>query len=100
MLLTIDQQGNEVFFKGVLNRDTVLDYIPFGLKTDTSAPLIFDLGTLTNVDSAGLAWILQQLALGKNDGRIIKLRNIPPQLLSLAKVSAVEALLPVISKGT
>jgi phospholipid transport system transporter-binding protein len=50
---------------------------------------------LDNIDTAGLAWLLQQLAQAKARGISITLCKVPKQLLSLADVTAVRPLLPI-----
>ena len=95
MSLTINRDNNTIIFIGVLNRDTLMLYSPFKLLNDVSGSLLFDFAALESIDTAGLAWILQQLARAQDKGIVVKLCNVPQQLLSLADVTAVRALLPV-----
>ena len=44
-------------------------------------------------DSAGLSVLLDWLALAKRDGRSLRYTNLPKELLAIAKISEVEALL-------
>ncbi len=95
MTLRIEQQGDSLRFTGMLNRDTLMLYSPFTLLNSCSGTIRFDLAALDNIDTAGLAWLLQQLAQAKQQGLTIALCNVPKQLLSLADVTAVRPLLPI-----
>ena len=96
MTLNIEQQGEVFCFTGVLNRDTLMLYSPFTQLNTLSGEVKFHFNGLDNIDTAGLAWLLQQLAQAKRRGITIALCNVPKQLLSLADVTAVRALLPII----
>jgi len=93
--LKIEPQGEVFYFTGVLNRDTLMLYSPFKLLNSVSERVNFDFSGLENIDTAGLAWLLQQLAAAKQHGVVISLCNVPKQLLSLADVTAVRPLLPI-----
>lgn len=56
--------------------------------------LEIDLGDVSACDSAGLAILIEWLSQAKADGRSIVFRNIPEQLLAIARISEVEDLLP------
>jgi len=94
--LTISQQGQTMLFSGKLDRDTLMMYSPFTLLNRLSGKVIFDFSALTNVDSAGLAWLIQQIARARTMNLQIEITKVPAQLLSLAKVSAVTTILPII----
>lgn len=93
--LQIERQADSLRFTGTLNRDTLMLYSPFALLNAGSGALQFDLAALENIDTAGLAWLLQQLAAAKQQGLTIALCNVPKQLLSLSDVTAVRPLLPI-----
>jgi phospholipid transport system transporter-binding protein len=93
--LDITNQDNTLRFSGELNRDTLMRYSPFKLLNTLSGKVIFDFSALSNVDSAGLAWLIQQIGLARKQQLQIAFCNVPAQLLALAKVSAVTALLPI-----
>ncbi|MGP9799698.1 STAS domain-containing protein [Rheinheimera sp. NSM] len=95
MTLKITQQADAIHFTGVLNRDTLMLYSPFTQLNKLSGSVKFDFDTLDNIDTAGLAWLLQQLSEAKRLGITIALCNVPQQLLSLADVTAVRSLLPI-----
>lgn len=95
MSLKIERQADGIHFTGSLNRDTLMQYSPFTLLNDCSGEVTFDFAALSNIDTAGLAWLLQQLSQAKQQGLTIALCNVPKQLLSLADVTAVRPLLPI-----
>jgi phospholipid transport system transporter-binding protein len=94
-MLNITKQAEVITFTGELNRDTVVNFWPFTLLKNMSGEVTFDFAALAHVDTAGLAWLLQQLGQAKNANIQVKLRNTPQQLKSLALVSDVFALLPL-----
>ncbi len=96
MALTINQQDQTIVFSGKLDRDTLMMYSPFTLLNRLSGKVTFDFSALTNVDSAGLAWLIQQIARARTMNLQIEITKVPAQLLSLAKVSAVTTILPII----
>lgn len=96
MSLSITQQQQRLEFKGELNRDTLMMYSPFTLLNKLSGKVTFDFSALTNVDSAGLAWLIEQVARARTMNLQIEIQHVPVQLLSLAKVSAVTAILPIV----
>lgn len=95
MTLKIELQGNVLQFTGVLNRDTLMLYSPFKLLNNVSGAVSFNLAALENIDTAGLAWLLQQLSRAQEKGVSVALCHVPKQLLSLADVTAVRPLLPI-----
>ena len=95
MSLKIERHSDSLHFTGTLNRDTLMQYSPFKLLNGCSGEVKFDFAGLSNIDTAGLAWLLQQLAQAKQQGLTIALCNVPKQLLSLADVTAVRPLLPI-----
>jgi phospholipid transport system transporter-binding protein len=56
--------------------------------------LEIDLAGVGRVDSAGLALLLEWVSWARNQSRAVRFRNIPQQLLSMAEISEVEAMLP------
>jgi len=52
-----------------------------------------DLGRVTDVDSAGLALMLEWISLARQESREISFINIPQKLLSMARIGDVEELL-------
>ena len=91
MSLNIAKEDNVLRFSGELNRDTLMLYSPFKL----SGKVIFDFSALSNVDSAGLAWLIQQLGESRKQKLQVEFNKVPSQLLALAKVNGVTTLLPI-----
>lgn len=96
MTLNIELQAQHLLFSGELNRDTLMVYSPFTMLNSLSGKVTFDFSALTNVDSAGLAWLIQQVARARTMKIDLEIIHVPAQLLSLAKVSAVTTILPII----
>ncbi len=55
---------------------------------------VLDLAGVTEVDSAAVSLLLHWQRDAQATGSVVSLRNVPPSLLSLAKLYGVEALLP------
>ncbi|MCC5852102.1 MAG: STAS domain-containing protein [Alkalimonas sp.] len=94
-MLTIDVQPQRLTFRGVLDRNTLLNYWPFQQLNTLSGTVVFDFSELQSIDTAGLAWLLKQLALASKAGLVVQLQQVPEQLRSLARVSDVLELLPI-----
>ena len=56
--------------------------------------LVFDLAEVKTSDSAGLALLLEGVQIAARYGRVINYRNLPEDLLNLARISNAEELLP------
>ncbi|WP_019675262.1 STAS domain-containing protein [Arsukibacterium perlucidum] len=95
MALNISKEDSTLRFSGELNRDTLMLYSPFKLLNTLNGKVIFDFSALSNVDSAGLAWLIQQLGQARKQELQVEFIKVPSQLLALAKVSAVTSLLPI-----
>lgn len=94
-MLRIEQDQQRLVFSGSLDRETLLDYWPFKQLNTMSGQVVFDLKQLRSIDTAGLAWLLKQLALARQGGLVVQLQHVPSQLCSLAEVTDVLALLPI-----
>ena len=67
-----------------------------GLQSVTAGParaLEFDCRGIAAVDSAGLAVLLDWLAAAKRAGRTLRYTHLPQELMALARISEVDALL-------
>ncbi|WP_233081568.1 STAS domain-containing protein [Rheinheimera soli] len=98
-MLKISQQQQTLVFSGALDRDTVPTQWPFKLLKKLSGTVVFDFHELALVDTAGLAWLLHQVAQAAKMGLTIQMCHAPEQLISLAKLSDVLALLPLVEEG-
>lgn len=58
------------------------------------SPQVIDLSGVTRIDSAGVALLLDWVRAAKNCNVSVRFRNVPPQMLALAKVAGVGYLLP------
>lgn len=94
-MLNIDVQGQTLVFQGELNRATVPTVQPCKALKGLTGKVEFRLGKLNHVDTAGLAWLLHQIAESRRQQLEIRLTETPAQLRSLAKVSDVLSLLPI-----
>ena len=52
-------------------------------------------GDIRHIDSAGLAWVLNLLRDARKHDVIFSLKNVPNELIQLARLSGVDTLLPV-----
>jgi len=52
-----------------------------------------DLGQVTNVDSAGLALVIEWIGWARERGKRLVLLNLPDKLLALARISDLDELL-------
>jgi phospholipid transport system transporter-binding protein len=56
--------------------------------------IVIDLKGVTRADSAGLALLVEWIRVAHRRHRNIAFRNIPAQMLAIAKVSGLERILP------
>ena len=63
------------------------------LRTSSARDLEVDCGGITRSDSAGLAVLLDWMAVMKREGRPLCFANLPQGLLALARISGVEEML-------
>ena len=58
-----------------------------------SPAISIGLDGVTNVDSAGLALLLEWLRWGQAEGRVVRFTDLPDKLLAIARLSGVEDML-------
>ncbi|MFZ0552355.1 MAG: STAS domain-containing protein, partial [Steroidobacteraceae bacterium] len=63
------------------------------LSTSSAHDLEMDCGGITHSDSAGLAVMLDWMAIMKREGRPLRFANLPQSLLAVASISGVEEML-------
>lgn len=95
-MLKVEQREQLLLLSGAMDRDTVSAHFPFKLLQKMNGDVLFDLSGLTLVDTAGLAWLLHQVSSAKQQGLTIRMLNAPEQLKSLAALSDVVSLLPLV----
>ena len=93
----IEAQGDGlVLLHGELSFNTVIPLISKGEELMDVAPaLIIDLKDVTRSDSAGLALLVEWMRSARHKNKDIIFRNIPPQMLAVAKVSGLDLILPL-----
>ena len=95
----IEETAPEHFvLRGELSFSTVM-----GLLRDSAVLLwgnssvTLDLAGVTRTDSAGLALLLEWIKIARRQGKSIRFCNIPEQMMAVAEVAGIGALLPVTS---
>ncbi|HET7756694.1 MAG TPA: STAS domain-containing protein [Steroidobacteraceae bacterium] len=63
------------------------------LQEGTAQGLLIDCGAVSSADSAGLAVLIDWLALARAAGRPLRFTSLPPGLTALGRISEVEELL-------
>jgi len=88
-------EGGAVRVSGELSFETVpgLWREAAALLAEAQGDLAFDLQAVERTDSAGVALLVEWLRAAAERGLAIQFRNIPAQLLDIARVSGVEELL-------
>lgn len=94
-MLNIELQGQVLLIQGELNRHTVPTVQPCKALLGVQGRVEFRLGQLQQVDTAGLAWLIHQLAIAKQQQLQIHLTQVPEQLKQIASVGGVLNLLPI-----
>lgn len=83
-----------IHLSGQVNRYTVPELIAgIDINLLCKEQFIIDFSAVSQVDTAGLAWILKIMGQGRQSGQAVKLRGIPSQLTNLARISDVDNLL-------
>lgn len=95
-----NQDNGEFLFSGELNRNTVVNGWPEGKKLlsqlkQSNQKARLNLAKISQIDTAGLAWLVNLVAEQNKLGQEITLSNYSPALLKLAKISDVDSLLPL-----
>ncbi len=87
--------GNSYLISGPLRFDSVpvLWKTSLGLINGAS-PLVLDLGKVTRADSAALALLLEWMREARRRKLEIQFKNIPEQMLAIARASRLDHLLP------
>ena len=85
-----------VTVQGELSFATAREARQIGMLVLESSPadrIVIDCSGVTRADSAGLAVLLDWLAWARRKSRPVKLVNLPPSLVAIAKISEVDGLL-------
>jgi phospholipid transport system transporter-binding protein len=95
-MIKVQQAEQKAIFSGALTRATITPAFDKKYrKLVNNERIIIDLTKVSQVDTAGLAWILLLIELATNKACHISLINLPEDLLKLATLSAVDTLLPI-----
>lgn len=57
--------------------------------------LVFNLKGVDKADSSGLSLVVEWMAMAKDSGQMIAFQNIPEQMLEIARLSGLDAVLPI-----
>ena len=91
--------GSEGHFQlaGDLSFASVPQIYPQGemLFHSKATALVLDLRAVERTDSAGLALLVEWLRQARHQRKDLRFRNIPAQLLAIAKASGLEKILPL-----
>lgn len=94
----IEKQGDNTFLlKGVLTMQTVsgLAREAEPLLSASKGDVCIDLAQVERADSAGLALLIEWQRLARRCGFSISFRNLPAQLMQIARVSELHEILPI-----
>ena len=95
-MIEVQQAEQKAIFSGALTRATLTPAFDKKYrKLVNNKRIIINLAKVSQVDTAGLAWILLLIELAASKACHISLINLPEDLLKLATLSAVDTLLPI-----
>lgn len=96
--IRIESQGEGHFLLiGELSFDTVPAIsAKFANMANNSAEVILDLQGVSRTDSAGLALLIEWMRSAHREKKRIVFKNMPEQMLAVAKVSELEDILPMV----
>lgn len=93
------QKDNRLSVTGELDRFHLVRQSQFCFPSIADGVVFVDLTDTHNVDTAGLAWLLKLVSYYKSKNKDISISNVPKQLIALAELSNVLALLPIIKSA-
>jgi phospholipid transport system transporter-binding protein len=96
--ITASGEGHYVI-SGELTFATVPALWRSGLGDIGSGPVELDLAGITRVDSAGIGLLIELTRLVRKQGGDVSLAHAPPQLMTIAAVSGLDAVLPFVAEG-
>ncbi len=95
----IEKKQHQIIVSGELNFSTVPDLQKKSeLLFEDEKTLDIDLSGITGSNSAGLALLIEWIRYSKKQNKPISLHHIPEQLMSIAKVSGVSAIIATVSE--
>ena len=90
------QKGNRLSVVGELDRFSLSNAQQFIFPQVSEQIVFVELQKIKNVDTAGLAWLLKLVSYYQKKNKEISISHAPKQLIALAELSNVLALLPII----
>ena len=95
-MIDVQQVEHKAIISGMLTRATITrNFDKKYRKIVNDKKIIIDLANVSKVDTAGLAWLLMLVERAGKNACQITLTNLSEDLLKLAKLSAVDTLLPI-----
>lgn len=95
-MIDVQQVEHKAIISGMLTRATITrNFDKKYRKIVSDKKIIIDLANVSKVDTAGLAWLLMLVERAGKNACQITLTNLSEDLLKLAKLSAVDTLLPI-----
>ena len=86
--------GNIFLISGELSFSTVSGALSeSSLLFNGESEMIVDLKDVTHVDSAGIALLIEWLGMANHQTKKLEYRNVPEQMLAIAKISGLEGVL-------
>lgn len=89
------RDGNRLLLDGAVTVETVPALLEEGAAQLRDGVDVFDFGAVTQADSAAVALVLAWVREAHAAGRATHFVNLPPAMLNLARLYAVDAFLPI-----
>ena len=94
--IVFQQDNQRVVFQGDLTRETIDERFEKNTQPLLRAShVVLDLMSVSRIDTAGLAWLLMMVEQANHQSCQLAVHHAPENLLSLAKLSAVDCFLPI-----
>lgn len=90
----IKRENDRLIISGKLNMSTVTVVYETGLPLLSAEDLMVDMAQVESVDSAAVSLLLSWSRVVQALGRVLRVKNIPADLLTLAKLYGVTDMLP------
>jgi phospholipid transport system transporter-binding protein len=88
------REGNRLLLEGAVTVATVPSLLEAGAAELRDGVEVVDFAAVTEVDSAALALALAWLRAAQASGHTLRFANLPPAMENLARLYAVDELLP------
>ncbi len=91
----IRDAGDRIEVSGPLTLGKAREMLEAGKAFISRPEVTFDLAQVQEVDSSGLTIVFGWVRAARSQGRVVRISNPPPNLLSLAALYGVTELLPL-----